>query len=401
MGKNVNLVGVGGYKTPERAKKYILEVLEDGRLSYGRWHQAFESKFAKIHGCRFAVFCNSGTSALHVALAAIKEKYDIHDGDEVIVPATTFISTSNIVIYNNLKPVFVDVDPQTYLIDPDEIMKAITPKTKVIIPVHLFGLPCDMNPIEKIAKEHGVKLLEDSCETMFSNYRGKPVGSLGDAGCFSTYIAHLLITGVGGLVTTNDPDLYILARSLINHGRDSIYLSIDDSATEDSRKLTEIIEKRFSFVRFGHSFRATEMEAALGLAQLEEYESMHSARLANARFLTENLQQFSDYLQLPFIPNGREHAFMMYPIVIKKDAPFGKRKMVEYLEMEKLIETRDMLPLINQPVYKNLIPDQNKYPVSKWILDNGFYVGCHQFLTHEGLSRIIEGISTVIKKITK
>ncbi len=393
MAKQQKIIGVGGFETSPKAREYVNQVLTDGRLSYGRWHQRFEQQFAELHDCRFAAFCNSGTSALQVALAAMKELHGLRDGDEVILPATTFVATYNVILYNNLTPVLVDVDPTTYLIDPEKIAAAITPRTKAILPVHLFGMPCDMDPILHVADTHGLRILEDSCETMFSRYRGRRVGSFGDAGCFSTYIAHILVTGVGGLVTTNDQDLYILVRSLLNHGRDSIYLSIDDSKTDQPQIHKEVIGKRFSFVRPGFSYRATELEAALGVAQLEDHAALIRRRQENAAYITEALAPWSDHLQLPSVPANREHVFMMYPIVIKPQSRVAKQALVEYLETEEGIETRDMLPLVNQPVYRDRIPDPKQYPVSKWIVDNGFYIGSHPYLTQEDLRRIRDGFA--------
>ena len=181
-----------------------------------------------MHGCRFGVLSNSGTSALHVAVAALKEIHGWADGDEVIVPAVTFVATINVVIHNNLTPVLVDVDPHYYELDPDGVENAVTARTRAMIPVHLFGQPCDMDPLMDIARRHDLRVIEDSCETMVAKYKGRTVGSFGDIACFSTYVAHLLTTGVGGLNTTNSPEYAVSLRSLINHGRDSIYTNIDD-----------------------------------------------------------------------------------------------------------------------------------------------------------------------------
>ena len=161
-------------------KRYVNEALNENRLSRGRFTDRFEREFAELHQVKHALFCNSGTSALQIALAALKEVYGYKDGDEVLVPATTFIATSNIVLQNNLKPVFVDVDPYTFNMAPYQIKSAITERTRAIIPVHLFGLPADMDKIKQIAYSHGLQLLEDSCETMFASANGKSVGSWGD-----------------------------------------------------------------------------------------------------------------------------------------------------------------------------------------------------------------------------
>ena len=388
-------IGSAGFKFGVREKKYIDAVINSHRLSYGPWSEKFERIFAKEHGTKFAVFSNSGTSALHMALAAMKEKYGWRDGDEVIVPAVTFIATSNIVLYNNMKPIFVDVDSKTYNIDPGKIEAAITKKTRVILPVHLFGLPADMDPIMEIAKKYKLRVLEDSCECMFAKYKGKPVGSFGDVGCFSTYVAHFLVTGVGGLATTNDTELAILMRSFMNHGRDSIYLNIDADDKVSVKKLKMIVAKRFSFVRLGHSMRATELEAALGVAQFEERRENIKRRKKIAKFYTENLADLEKYIQLPYKPPDRDHNFMMYPIVLKKGS---KKSLVNFLE-EKGIETREMVPLINQPIYRKLFGNlEKKFPVARWINKSGFYVGCHSYLTDSEIDYIVRIIHDFFKK---
>jgi len=350
-----------------------------------------ESRFAALHSSKFGVFCNSGTSALQIALAALKEEFGWQDGDEVIVPALTFIATSNVILYNNLKPVFVDIEPDTYNIDPTKIEEKITVRTRCILPVHLFGQPCDMDPIMEIAQKHNLRILEDSCETMFAQYKRKPVGSFGDIACFSTYMAHLLVTGVGGFSLTSNPELAIKLRSLMNHGRDSIYLSIDDDKGKDEAQLRKIVAKRFSYVRLGHSFRATEFEAAVGLGQLDQHESIVAQRKENAAFYTQELSSLRDVLQLPVKKDDRDHCFMLYPIVIKtKDKT--KEDLVNFLEKNK-IETRDLLPLLNQPIYKKIFGDiETDFPIAKFVRENGFYIGCHQYLSRQEKKYVVKKI---------
>jgi len=382
-------LGVGDATIGALEKQFVAEALDAGRLSYGRFTAEFEQEFARLHGCRFAVFCNSGTSALQVALHALKEREGWADGDEVIVPALTFVATVNIVVQNRLTPVFVDVEPDYYALDPALIEAKITPRTRAIIPVHVFGQPADMAAITALARRHGLRILEDSCEAMFVRYRSRPVGAWGDAGCFSTYVAHLLVTGVGGLMTTNDGDLAVLMRSLINHGRDGIYLSMDADRTTDPQRLFEIVSRRFAFIYMGYSYRATEMEAALGLAQLRRREDIIGAHQRNAAALTAGLEPFAAWLQLPAIRPGAEHAFMMYPIVIRDDT-VSRDELIRFLE-ERQIETRYMLPLLNQPIYRRLFGDlEPAYPVARAINARGFYVGCHQGFTQEDLEYILE-----------
>lgn len=379
-------IGVGGFAVSALARRYVNEVLDSNRLSYGPFHRRFEAAFAAEHDSKHSVFCNSGTSALQIALQALKEKHGWADGDEVIVPSVTFIATSNIVLHNRMVPVFADVDPRTYTLDPVKLEAAITPKTRAVIPVHLLGLPADMDPIAAIARKRGLSIIEDSAETMFARYKGRKVGSLGDIGCFSTYIAHYIVTGVGGLATTSDPDLAVRLRSLMNHGRDSIYLSIDDDKDATGTKLHEIVSKRFQFVSVGHSYRATELEAALGLAQLEEKDAIVAARTGMAARLSAGLKEFEDRLQLPFSPADRDHTFMLYGLVLKGE---DKAPLVNFLE-DRGVETRDLLPLLNQPVYKKMFGDiESKYPVAKHLNRSAFYIGCHQYMTANDADYVI------------
>lgn len=389
-------LGVGGLIISPRGKELVNEVLDSNRLSYGPMHERLERMFADIHDVKFSLFTNSGTSALQMALTALKIKYGWQEGDEVIVPAVTFVATANIVIQNGMKPVFVDVEPDTFNINPELIEDAITPRTRCIMPVHLLGLPVDMEPILSIADRYGLKVIEDSCETMFMKYKGKPVGSMGDIGCFSTYVAHFVVTGVGGFCTTNDPELHVTMRSLMNHGRDSIYLSIDDDKDLDSDKLREVVSKRFNFVHVGYSYRCTELEAALGIAQLEEKEFIINNRKKNAKYLTKKMSMLSEFLQLPCESSDREHGFMLYGIVLKKGS---KQQLVNYLE-EHHIETRDILPLVNQPVYQKMFGKdlEEKFPVAKHLNRQAFYIGCHHYFTLEDLDYIVEVFKSYFRK---
>ena len=382
-------IGVGGVTISERAKALVMEVLDTGRLSAGPMMARFESEISSIHGCQYGLMCNSGTSALQIALAALKERYGWQDGDEVLVPALTFIATSNIVLYNGLTPVFVDVEQEFYDIDPLKIEEKITPRTRAIIPVHIAGLPCDMTPILDIAQRHNLRIIEDSCEAMFVHYKGRPVGSFGDIGCFSTYIAHVITTGVGGLCTTNDRELLVCLKSLMNHGRDSIYIRIDDDQGAKGSGLFQIANSRFSFIRLGHSFRCTEMEAAIGLGQIEDQKSCMARREEIANRLTQGLMPYRHYLQLPRARQGAEHGFMFYPLAIT-DLTVNRDELILFLE-ERGIETRYLLPLINQPVYRKLFGNLDvQYPVAAWLNRNAFYIGCHPELSDQDVEYMIE-----------
>lgn len=380
-------IGVGTFFSTDKMRAMVNETLLSNRLSYGPMSREFERRFAEIHDSKFAVLSNSGTSSLHVALQTLKELHSWSDGDEVIIPALTFVATCNVVLHNRLKPVLVDVERDKYGIDVGLLERAITSKTRAIIPVHLFGMPCDMSSVRAIAKRHKLLVIEDSCECMFAKHKGKSTGAWSEIGCFSTYVAHLLTTGVGGLATTNNPDYAAKMRSLVNHGRDGIYISIDDDSGARGEQLREIISRRFHFESAGHSFRITELEAALGLAQLDDWEEMIAKRQANALALFERLLPLENRLQLPTIRPCTDHAFMMFPLVLRRESSAA---LTAYLE-EHGIETRGMLPLTNQPVYREWC-NENDYPVARWINRSGFYVGCHQDLTEDDIDYMADRI---------
>lgn len=385
-------IGVGTFKTSDRMRQLVNEVLDTGRISYGPMSRAFEQQFAALHDSKYAVLSNSGTSSLLVALQTLKEMHGWADGDEIIVPALTFVATVNVILHCRLTPVLVDIEDDYYGLDTDLLDGVISPRTRAIMPVHLFGMPCDMSTIKAIADYYNLRIIEDSCECMFARHHDVSAGAWGDVGCFSTYVAHLLTTGVGGIATTNDPDIAAVMRSLVNHGRDGIYLAIDDDQGKSGAALREVISKRFRFERIGHSFRITELEAALGLAQLEDWGKMIARRQGNMLVLSSGLSHLTEVLQLPRIRPNTTHSGMMYPIVVRNGT---KDALCSYLE-ERGIETREMLPLVSQPAYRGLW-QPGDYPVAQWIDRSGLYIGCHQDLTDEDLAYMIETIEAGVK----
>ncbi len=393
-------IALSDLKISSRAKRYVMKTLESNRLSYGPMAEKFENLFAKLHKRKFAMVTNSGTSALQVAIHALKEKYSWDDDDEILVPAITFIASSNSVIHNNLKPVFVDVEPDYYCIDPSKIEEAITPRTRAIMPVHLFGQSANMDKIMKISRKYKLKVIEDSCEAMFVKYKGDPVGSSGDVSVFSTYVAHIIVTGVGGIITTNDLELATMMKSLMFHGRDSIYLRMEDDDTRNRLRLNSLIERRFQFEHIGYSFRLTEMECALGLDQLERKSEIISARKKVGAALTKHLSPFDEYFQLPEIREDSEHIYMLYPIVIR-NKKIVKEDFLLYLE-ENGVETRLFMPLLNQPIYKKIFGDiEDNFPVAKDLVQNGFIIGSHPYLSLEDIKYVKYLFETFVKNIEK
>ena len=365
-------IDVGALKLTSAHRRRVMKALKSNRLSYGPMTAEFETKFARIHGNKYGVFTNSGTSALQATIHAMKILYKWRDGDEIIMPATTFVATYNVILHNNLKPVLVDVDSNLN-INPLLIEEKITKKTRAIMPVHLLGKPANMSLITKIARKYKLKVIEDSCESMFVKHIGE-----GDVACFSFYVAHLLVTGVGGMAVTNDKRLADMIRSLIFHGRDNRYLKLED----DDVPTKEIVDARFRFLYPGYSARATEVEAALGLVELENYGQMLLTRQENALRLAMGLV---DYNEIPFSYYTEPHSFMMFPYVTE-----NRDELMMFME-KRGITTRTLMPLLNQPYIKKTIRLKD-YPVSNRVLRCGMLFGCHQDLTRKDLDYIVETI---------
>ncbi len=387
--KRKTQIGVGGMVVTPLHKQLVAQVLDSGRFSYGPFLKRFEGEFARRHQRRFAISTNSGTSALTAALAALKRIHGWKDGDEVIVPALTFIATSNAVLHNGLWPVFADVDPRTFHIDSAEIEKHITKRTRAIMPVHLWGVSAEMQPIMRIARRHGLKVVEDSCQALGVNHRGAPIGSQGDIACFSTYVSHIVTTGEGGMLLTNDPKVAVLARSLISHGRDNIYMAADDDQGLSGARLQEVMGRRFQFVTVGFNYRATEIGGALGVAEFQRLDRNLLTRQQNAGRLLKGLQPFAEYLQLPWWPAHSEHSFMMFPIAVRS-RKFSRDELTHYLESWN-VETRPMYPLLTQPAYRKLFGNiARNYPVATFAQENGFFIGCHPELGKDELGYVIK-----------
>lgn len=388
-------IGVGTFSVTPLMRTYVNDVLNTSRISYGPYSRRFEDEFSTIHGAKYGVLSNSGTSSLHVALQTLIELHEIPDGAKVIIPGLTFVATANIVLHCGLTPVTVDVDPETYNMSPYWLEKelGLHDDVHVVIPVHLFGQPADMaaitNRVEEYELEQGRKcyIIEDSCEAMLAETGGEVVGSWGDIACFSMYVAHFITTGVGGMAITSNPEYADIMRSLVNHGRDGIYTNIDDDDTAE--KAQQVMKRRFSFERVGHSFRITELESALGLAQIPDLPSMITRRQHNAVVLTKYLAVVAqDNLILPVTAPGNTHSWMMYPIIVRGEDKWG---VCSHLE-SKGIETREMLPLTNQPVYRDYPHINKPLKITDVVNRGGFYVGIHQDLDQSDMRYIADAI---------
>lgn len=372
-------VTLGTWQSTPQIENAVVSVLRSGRLSYGPVSQAYEQRFASMHDCSYGVVSNSGTSSLVVALQALKQLHGWRDGDEVIVPALTFVASVNAILHNRLTPVLVDVNPHTFNIEPSLIESAITDRTRCIMPVHLFGQPAHMAKICPFALSRNLSVVEDSCEAVLAKQFGAYAGSWGDVGCFSTYAAHHLVTGVGGMATTNNPDLAKLMRSLVNHGIDLTELPNGENYDPS------FLARKFRFTSVGHSFRMTELEAAIGLAQLDDLPAHIEQRRKNAEYLITGLTGLDGSIQTQATLFGARHSWMVFPVVMRYGS---KWPVMRHLQAHG-IECREMVPLTNQPCYNF---NEADYPVAKSINERGFYVGCHQGLTTEHLDYMIDWI---------
>lgn len=276
----------------EEEIKAVTEVLKSGMLAQGPKVEQFQKEFSKYVEAKYGVATSSGTTALHTALLAA----GIGKGDEVITTPFTFAATSNSILYTQAKPVYADIDPKTFNLDPNKIEEKITDKTKAILPVHLFGQPADMDPIMEIAEKYDLKVIEDAAQAHGSTYKNKKIGSIGDLGCFSFYPTKNMTTGEGGMVTTSDEELAEKAGMVRSHGE----------------------SKRYEQSILGYNYRMTDIAASIGLTQLKHIDEFNKIRNRNAKYLSEGLEDVEG-ITTPTIAENVTHVFHQYTIRISKD----------------------------------------------------------------------------------
>jgi len=305
----------------QEEKQAVLEVLESGMLAQGPRVRAFEAAFAEYCGVKYAMSTSSGTTALHTAVLA----HGIGPGDEVITTPFTFIASANSILFTGAKPVLVDIEKESFSINPLLIEEKITSQTKAIMPVHLFGLPVAMDLIMDIAKAHNLVVIEDACQAHGAEYRGKRAGSFG-TGCFSFYPTKNITTGEGGMITTNDEEIAEKCRVIRQHG----------------------MRSRYHHDELGFNFRMTDVHAAIGLAQLQKLEWFIGRRIANAQYLSDHLCG----VVTPQVPDGYRHVFHQYTIRV----PDGRRDAVLKGLKERGVGTGVYypIPVHLQKVYRDM-----------------------------------------------
>lgn len=349
--------------------EYVTDAVASGWISSaGRYITDFEEKFSEYCGVKYGVSCSNGTKAIHLALMAV----GIKAGDEVILPSFTMIGSCNPIVQIGAKPVFVDSELKTWNMDPAQIEKKITSKTKAIMVVHIYGHPVDMDAVLKIARKHDLIVIEDAAEAHGAEYKGRKAGSLGDIACFSFYANKILTTGEGGMVVTNNEKWAERARKLRNHF---------------------FGEPRFLHQEVGYNYRLTNLQAAIGLAQLERVDELVSARRKNAQLYNSLLKDLPGIV-LPAEEPWAKNVYWMYGIVVGKPFPLTMPQLREELQ-KRGIETRTFfIGMHKQPAYAHL-GVQGSFPNTEYLEKNGFYLPSSSHLTEEEIKFITDAIKEI------
>lgn len=352
-------------------KKYVNNCLDTTWISsLGAYIDQFEEKFAEYCGSKYAISCSNGTVGLHIPLLAL----GIKEGDEVIIPTLTYIATANAVSYCKATPVLIDSDEKTWNIDPSKIEDKITSCTKAIIVVHLYGHPVDMDPIMQIAKKYNLFVIEDAAEAHGALYKGKKVGSIGHVGVFSFFGNKIITTGEGGMITTDDKTLASKMRNLKGQGMDP--------------------EKRYWFPIIGYNYRMTNIQAAIGLAQLEQIDNFLVERKIISVRYNQYLEVLQDYIEIQVEQPWARHSYWMYSIVLKDKVKLSRDELMHKLE-EVGIETRPIFyPMHVMPPYF----ENEKYPISEKLSSRGLNLPTHGLLKEEDIQYICDYITLFIKE---
>jgi perosamine synthetase len=367
----------------EEEVSLVSAAIRNGQFVEGKNARALEKNFAELVGAKNAICAVNGTAALHLALEGMK----INPGAEVITPAFTFIASANTITFGGSIPIFADIDPETYTIDPEHVKKLITPKTEAILPVHIFGLPSNMKALLEIAEEHNLAIIEDACQAHGAKIDGKHVGTLGEVGCFSFYATKNMITGEGGMIVTDNDVLAERIRSLKNHGRGP--------------------SGGYQHFRVGYNFRLADPLAAIGVIQLKKLPKMLRKRKTNAEAIRKTVSEL-DHIHNQKIPDGYTHSHYVCAPVVDEDY-MSVDDVIKRLK-EKNIASRRIYALSchKQPTYLNGIkewrwnkfvhyPDYSKVslPVTESISTSHFEIPVHPGVTEAD----IEVIQAALREI--
>lgn len=406
-------IPVGDFELGEVEKRAIMNVLEQGRLSEGAITREFEERFAEYVGTRYCVATSSGTAALICLLSGLvqDDRYPrFRRGAKVITSPLTYAATSNAVVLSGLVPVFSDVDRETFGILPErveEILSSAEPgEFCAILPVHLMGYPCRMDDLGRIAERYGLALLEDAAQAHGSTYRGKMCGSMGLAGAFSFYIAHNIQAGEMGCVTTDDPGIYRLVKKMKANGREcDCHVCTRAMGTcprmsfRGSRPEIDDLDPRFRHEIIGYNFKVMEFQPALGITQLGKADAIFRARQRNVRFLNGELARHSGSLVLPRADENV--SFLAYPLVVREEIGIPRGTLRTNLEARG-VETRPLFGCIpiHQPAYAGYRDEyKDRLPNAEWLGRQGFYLGCHQYLSEQDLMHIVHAMDDAFRRL--
>ena len=317
----------------------VAEVISSGWVSQGPKVQAFETAFAERVGAAQAVATSNCTTALHLALHVS----GVGPGDEVVVPSLSFIATANSVLHCGARPVFADVDPRTYNLDPAATERAITARTKAIMPVHQVGLPADMDPFLELADRYGLALVEDAACAIGASYKGRPVGSIGPLTCFSLHPRKVITTGEGGMITVQDSALAERLRRLRAHG-----MSVSDLARHSSERV--VLE---SYPEPGFNYRMTDMQAALGLCQLQVLDDVLERRRRLADRYTAAIERMP-YLEAPFDPPYATRAWQSYGVRVLPGSPVDRTELMQRLFADGIVSKRGVMAIHLEEAYDDI-----------------------------------------------
>ena len=374
----------GAVTITEYSRQLISQILDARRVSSGKYVREFEERFASLIGVKDAVAVSSGTDADALALAVLYD-FGAKRGDEVIIPALSFVATGNAVLQAGFKPVFVDIDRKTLNIDTSKIEVVITDKTRAIMPVRLMGKPADMDKINTLAKKHKLYVIEDAAEAHGATYRGKNAGTLADMAAFSLYVAHIITTVEGGIVCSNNSKFAEVLRSLRNHGRackcQSCVINTSSSYCAKRFKYGDNTDIRFIFERIGFSSKMNELEAAIGIGNLNIYKKILKKRRQNLYYLMERFKRFNSYLTTIEKEAYEEIGPHAFPIIIQEKAKFRRNQLVNYLAKRGIDSRNLFLSMPTQcPGFKFLGYKLGNFPIAEYIGNNGLHIGVHQDL---------------------
>jgi perosamine synthetase len=366
----------------------VLEVLKSGWLTSGPRVKEFEVAFANYVGAAHALALNSCTSALHLALAVD----GIREGDEVIIPTMTFAATGETVLYQKARPVLVDCSPDSFHIDVREIERAITPRTRAIVPVHYAGYPCDMDAILQLAERHGLLVIEDAAHAFPSSYKGRMIGTIGHMTCFSFYATKTITTGEGGMITTANPELANRLRILALHG----------ISRDAWNRYTAEGSWRYDILEIGYKYNLTDVQAALGLSQLAKAEELRMRRAAIAAQYSQALSSM-DAFSAPPEPNDASHAWHLYVLRVNPAAlTIGRDRVIQELKARSIGTSVHFIPLHMHSLYQKQLGYRNgQFPRAEQHFENAISLPLFPSMTDHDVTRVIsvlEEVSSAFRK---